>query len=86
MQTLRVVVCLRFGRNCELFRRVVRGVTPPAEVEAARATTERRAPRLRPIGEHPLDVRVNAFLRLADDKEVQDAVVPDTANGTNRDT
>jgi hypothetical protein len=54
--------------------RTVWAVTPPAEVEAARALDERRGVRLRPIAEHPLDVRVNAFLRLADDKEVQDAI------------
>jgi hypothetical protein len=56
------------GRN-------VWAVTPPAEVEAARDKDEVSGPRLRPIGrKHPLELRVNVFLRLADDPEVQDAI------------
>ena len=54
--------------------RRVWAVTAPSEVEAARESDERSGLRLRPISEHPLDVRVSAFLRLADDQEVQDAI------------
>ena len=46
-------------------------LAPPADVEAVAQNTKAR---LRPINEHPLDVRVNAFLALADDEEVREAI------------
>jgi hypothetical protein len=56
-------------------RRTIWALTPPSEVEAARETDKESGMRLRPLGRsHPLDVRVSAFLRLADDPEVQDAI------------
>jgi hypothetical protein len=56
--------------------RKVWAVTPPAEVEAAHEAEKQTEPRRRPITDRhfPLEARVRAFLRLADDPEVQDAV------------
>jgi len=48
--------------------------TPADRVESARESASRQGPRLRDISEHPLEVRVRAFQRLADDPEVQEAI------------
>jgi hypothetical protein len=50
-----------------------RQLPPPTWRRRARAT-EKKGPRLRPINEHPVEVRVSTFLALADDKEVQEAI------------
>lgn len=46
-------------------------LTPPNEVEAVAEGTTGRA---RPISDHPLNVRVEVFLKLADDPEVREAI------------
>lgn len=54
--------------------------TAADEIEVAREAAERRAPRVRDISKRPLDVRVRAFLTLARDQEVQEAVAnPESA-------
>jgi hypothetical protein len=59
-------------------------VTPASEVEAVAEAAAEKGPRLRPVTEHPLETRVEAFVKLAADPEVQEAIENPDGSATRR--